>query len=174
MSGLRGLETTSGETNGWAVRYGRYRLPPLRLSGSRHPGVMVSVGPMRSSANPSAAGALSPVASVPRPTGAPPLLPAYELLRQIGAGAYGEVWLARSTTGALRAVKACLSRQLRRRPPVPAGVRGHPEVRSGLPLPSQPARPVPRRAPRRRGLLLLRDGVGGRGAGREWSVFSSR
>jgi serine/threonine protein kinase len=35
----------------------------------------------------------------------PPAVPDYELIRRIGGGAYGDVWLARSTTGALRAVK---------------------------------------------------------------------
>ena len=36
---------------------------------------------------------------------APPRIPDFELLRRIGRGSYGEVWLARSVTGALRAVK---------------------------------------------------------------------
>ncbi len=37
---------------------------------------------------------------------AAPAVPDYELLRRIGGGAYGEVWLARSkATGALRAAK---------------------------------------------------------------------
>lgn len=35
----------------------------------------------------------------------PPSLPDYELLRQIGRGAYGDVWLARGVTGVFRAVK---------------------------------------------------------------------
>jgi len=34
-----------------------------------------------------------------------PEIPDHEVLRMIGRGAYGEIWLARSLTGALRAVK---------------------------------------------------------------------
>jgi len=34
-----------------------------------------------------------------------PVVPDHEVLRKIGGGAYGEVWLARGVTGALRAVK---------------------------------------------------------------------
>jgi len=39
------------------------------------------------------------------PRAEPPRIPDHELVRQIGAGSYGEVWLARSVTGAYRAVK---------------------------------------------------------------------
>ncbi len=34
-----------------------------------------------------------------------PVIPDHEVLRKIGGGAYGEVWLARGVTGAMRAVK---------------------------------------------------------------------
>src|SRR6059036_2477464 len=35
----------------------------------------------------------------------PPVIPDHQLLRRIGSGSYGEVWLGRSITGAWRAVK---------------------------------------------------------------------
>ncbi|KAB2675104.1 MAG: protein kinase [Verrucomicrobia bacterium] len=44
----------------------------------------------------------TPTVSAPLP---PPRVPDHELLQRIGRGAYGEVWLARSVTGAFRAVK---------------------------------------------------------------------
>lgn len=43
-----------------------------------------------------------PVRRVVRPT---PSIPDHEVVRQIGSGSYGEVWLAKSLTGAWRAVK---------------------------------------------------------------------
>ena len=39
------------------------------------------------------------------PSRLPPPVPDHELVTRIGSGSYGEVWLARSVTGALRAVK---------------------------------------------------------------------
>jgi len=35
----------------------------------------------------------------------PPIIPDHEVLRMIGRGAFGEVWLARTVTGVYRAVK---------------------------------------------------------------------
>jgi hypothetical protein len=34
-----------------------------------------------------------------------PSIPDHDVLRKIGGGAYGEVWMARGVTGAMRAVK---------------------------------------------------------------------
>ena len=34
-----------------------------------------------------------------------PEIPDHEMLRRIGKGSYGEVWLARSVTGSMRAIK---------------------------------------------------------------------
>lgn len=49
---------------------------------------------------------LQPVVGQPhRPDGTKPSIPDHEIIRMIGRGAYGEVWLARSLTGAYRAVK---------------------------------------------------------------------
>src|SRR2546422_942498 len=36
---------------------------------------------------------------------APPVIPDYELLRLVGRGSYGDVWLARTVTGVFRAIK---------------------------------------------------------------------
>src|SRR5258707_513930 len=46
-------------------------------------------------------------ANQPRPssTALVPLIPDHELLRRIGSGSYGEVWLARTLVGTLRAIK---------------------------------------------------------------------
>lgn len=53
--------------------------------------------------NPSSAlDAVGPAQPAPSP---PPRIPDYELIRRIGGGAYGDVWLARSATGVFRALK---------------------------------------------------------------------
>src|ERR1044071_10163644 len=41
----------------------------------------------------------------------PPVIPDHTLLRPIGRGAYGEVWLARNVMGSFRAVKIIWRRQ---------------------------------------------------------------
>ncbi len=48
---------------------------------------------------------LCKIAIIPEEVSAIPLIPDHEVLRVIGRGAYGEIWLARSLTGAFRAVK---------------------------------------------------------------------
>ena len=56
--------------------------------------------------SPSGGGPPAKVSSVLRASAAVPSVPDYDLLRRIGSGAYGEVWLARSkATAALRAAK---------------------------------------------------------------------
>ena len=45
------------------------------------------------------------IALIPKVSANVPIIPDHEVLRVIGRGAYGEIWLARTLTGALRAVK---------------------------------------------------------------------
>ena len=52
-----------------------------------------------------------PGAAVQRQPSVKPAIPDHELLKLIGSGAYGEVWLARSVTGAYRAVKVVYRRR---------------------------------------------------------------
>lgn len=48
---------------------------------------------------------IAPAAAATTVSRADPRIPDYDLLRQIGSGSYGDVWLARGLTGAYRAVK---------------------------------------------------------------------
>src|SRR5437667_3218176 len=48
--------------------------------------------------------------SLQHPTSPPPVIPDHQLLRRIGEGSYGEVWLARNKLGTLRAVKVIYRR----------------------------------------------------------------
>src|SRR5215471_14122917 len=54
---------------------------------------------------PSESGPPGKIPSIVRDHAGVPGVPDYDLLRRIGGGAYGEVWLARSILGAYRAVK---------------------------------------------------------------------
>jgi hypothetical protein len=53
----------------------------------------------------SAAGAVAAESTQTIPPAQPPQVPDHQLLRQIGGGSYGEVWLARNVLGTFRAVK---------------------------------------------------------------------
>ena len=91
---------------------------------------------------------------------APATIPDHTLLRPIGRGAYGEVWLARNVMGALRAVKVIWRRQFESERPYErefAGIqRFEPVSRSSSGLVH-----VLHVGRNEAGILLLRDGVGG-------------
>src|SRR5947199_6015917 len=54
---------------------------------------------------PTPAALKSSPADDPAPASRPPSVPDHDLLRRIGSGSYGEVWLARNVLGRWRAVK---------------------------------------------------------------------
>ena len=51
------------------------------------------------------------------PFNPPPKIPDYELVRCIGGGSYGDVWLARSVMGTYRAVKVVYRKRFEHRRP---------------------------------------------------------
>src|SRR3954453_9733585 len=59
------------------------------------------------------------------------IIPDHELLRVIGRGAYGEIWLARTVTGAFRAVSR-LPQHVRKRTHVSPGIRRDVSLRAHL------------------------------------------
>src|SRR3974377_771314 len=61
----------------------------------------MSISPARSSL----LGQVSAASPIGGAAPEPPLVSDYTLLRPIGKGSYGEVWLAQSATGAFRAIK---------------------------------------------------------------------
>ena len=76
--------------------------------------------PEHSSARPSAG-------AFPRPTPfpiTPPTIPDHELIRRIGGGSYGDVWLARNALGAYRAVKVISRRNFEDSRPFEREFRG--------------------------------------------------
>jgi hypothetical protein len=92
-----------------------------------------------------------------------PIIPDHELLRVIGRGAYGEIWLARTVIGAFRAVKVVYRSTFESER---AFLREFEGMSAFEPI-SRPRRLYRHPACRtNRGLSLLQYGVGGRSFGR--------
>src|SRR5687768_13358936 len=73
---------------------------------------------MQPESTPTVAGAIASV------TASTPVVPDHELIRRIGQGAYGEVWLARNVLGGYRAVKAVLRSSFKTEEPYEREFRG--------------------------------------------------
>src|SRR5262245_42051288 len=81
--------------------------PKLRTFPSSGPQVCRAAGRMTSNndMNSSAVETPSSASKAVTERGTPPVIPDHELLRRIGGGSYGEVWLAKNVMGTYRAVK---------------------------------------------------------------------
>lgn len=100
---------------GWPIGWGREIPVPSRAAHARIAGMSI---PRRADS----AGPVSGwVAGVP---GSGPHIPDHELLRCIGRGSYGEVWLARNVLGEFRAVKAIYRRAFEHDRPYEREVEG--------------------------------------------------
>ena len=84
-------------------------------------------------------------------------IPDHQLIRRIGAGVYGEVWLARNVMGTYRAV--VVYREHRQRPALRARVQRHSEIRADLPF-ARGLVDVLQVAATIQPLFLLRHGIG--------------
>jgi hypothetical protein len=80
----------------------------------------------------SAAADSRPATLSPQPA-QPPSIPDHELLRRIGGGSYGEVWLARNVVGTFRAVKIVHRHSFDHDRPYEREYAGIQKFRAGLP-----------------------------------------
>jgi hypothetical protein len=68
----------------------------------------------------------------------PPRISDHELIRRIGSGSYGEVWLARNAVGSLRAIKVIYRKTFDTDPTLRTRAQRYQKVRADLPHARKP------------------------------------